>query len=124
MSGRANFNAPISDTMALRVAVHESHDGYVDFQNPTRYTVAAAGSWLSGGRWKRWRTSSPSTTTCLPRAAPRHNAQNQTAARVRFAGQLSSKNLSWNVSYEKFADRYPSMDLMQIARAGQKLVGP
>ncbi|MFO1264908.1 MAG: TonB-dependent receptor plug domain-containing protein [Rhodoferax sp.] len=120
MSGRANFNAPISDTMALRVAlVHESHDGYVDFQNPTRYTVAQQqAAFLAGGG--KMADFQPINYNLFTQGGPKYNAQNQTAARVSLLVK-PSKNLSWNVSYEKFADRgTPSMDLMQVPRAGQK----
>jgi len=120
LSTRANFNAPISDTMALRVAlVHESHDGYVDFQNPTRYSVAQQQSaFLAGGG--KITDFQPINYNLFTQGGPKYNSQNQSAARVSLLVKPSS-SLSWNVSYEKFADRgTPSMDLMQVPRAGQK----
>jgi iron complex outermembrane receptor protein len=41
LGARGAFNIPISDTMALRVAVvHEQHDGYVAYQQPSLPTLA------------------------------------------------------------------------------------
>ena len=104
LSTRANFNAPISDTMALRVAlVHESHDGYVDFQNPTRYSVAQQQSaFLAGGG--KIVDFQPINYNLFTQGGPKYNSQNQSAARVSLLVKPSN-SLSWNVSYEKFADR-------------------
>lgn len=121
LSSRANFNAPISDTMALRVAlVHESHDGYVDYQNPTRYTVAQQqAAFLAGGG--KAADFQPINYNNFVQGGAKYNAQDQSAARVSLLFK-PSKDMSWNVSYEKFRDRgTPSMDLMQTPREGQKL---
>lgn len=121
LGARANFNAPISDTVALRVAlVHESHDGYVDYQNPTRYSVAQQQSaFLAGGG--KIADFQPINYNNFVQNGPKYNAQDQSAARVSLLVK-PSKDLSWNVSYEKFKDRgTPSMDLMQTPRDGQKL---
>ncbi len=121
LGSRANFNAPISDTMALRVAlVHESHDGYVDYQNPTRYSVAQQQSaFLAGGG--KIADFQPINYNNFVQGGQKYNAQDQSAARVSLLVK-PSKDLSWNVSYEKFRDRgTPSMDLMQTPREGQKL---
>ncbi len=121
IGGRANFNVPLGETAAMRVAVvHESHDGYVDFQAPTRYTVAQQqAAYLAGGGTLA--TFQPINYNLFTQGGQKYNAQNQSAARVSFLFKPSNA-LSWNISYEKFADRgTPSMDLMQVPRAGQSL---
>ena len=121
LGSRANFNAPISDTMALRVAlVHESHDGYVDYQNPTRYSIAQQQTaFLAGGG--KIADFQPINYNNFVQGGQKYNAQDQSAARISLLVK-PSQNLSWNVSYEKFRDRgTPSMDLMQTPREGQKL---
>lgn len=121
LSTRANFNAPISDTVAMRVAVvHEEHDGYVDFQNPTRYTVdQQRTAFLAGGG--KAADFQPINYNLFTQGGPKYNSQNQSAARISLLVK-PSKDLSWNVSYEKFMDRgTPNMDLMQVPRPGQKL---
>ena len=121
LGSRANFNAPISDTMALRVAlVHESHDGYVDYQNPTRYSIAQQQSaFLAGGG--KIADFQPINYNNFVQGGQKYNAQDQSAARISLLVK-PSQNLTWNVSYEKFRDRgTPSMDLMQTPRDGQKL---
>ncbi|MEO7107019.1 MAG: TonB-dependent receptor [Rhodoferax sp.] len=121
ISARANFNVPLSDTSAMRVAiVHESHDGYVDFQNPTRYSVAQQqAAYIAGGGTMA--TFQPINYNLFTQGGQKYNAQDQSAARVSFLFKPSNA-LSWNVSYEKFIDRgTPNMDLMQTPRAGQDL---
>ena len=121
LGSRANFNAPISNTMALRVAlVHESHDGYVDYQNPTRYSVAQQQSAFLAGGGKIADFQSINYNNFV-QGGQKYNAQDQSAARVSLLVKPST-DFSWNVSYEKFRDRgTPSMDLMQTPREGQKL---
>ncbi len=119
ISGRANFNVPLGETAAMRVAVvHEAHDGYVEFQAPTRYTVAQQqAAYLAGGGTLA--TFQPINYNLFTQGGQKYNAQDQSAARVSFLFKPSNA-LSWNISYEKFADRgTPSMDLMQVPRAGQ-----
>ncbi len=121
LGARANFNVPISDTVAMRVAVvHEGHDGYVDFQSPTHYTVAQQqAAYVAGGG--NLAAFQPINYNLFVQGGQKYNAQNQSAARISFLVK-PSKELSWNISYEKFLDRgTPSMDLMQVPRAGQKL---
>ena len=118
---RANLNVPLSDTVAMRVAVvHESHDGYVDFQAPIRYSVAQQQvAYLAGGGTLA--AFQPINYNLFTQGGQKYSAQNQSAARVSFLFKPSDA-LSWNISYEKFADRgTPSMDLMQVPRAGESL---
>ncbi len=119
ISERANFNVPLGETAAMRVAVvHEAHDGYVDFQSPTRYSVAQQqAAYIAGGGTLA--TFVPINYNLFTQGGQKYNAQDQSAARISFLFKPSNA-LSWNISYEKFIDRgTPSMDLMQVPRAGQ-----
>ena len=118
---RGSFNVPVSDTVALRFAfAKEQHDGYVDFQSPTRYTIAQQqAAYIAGGGTLA--TFQPINYNLFVQGGPKYNSQNQTAARISLLVKPSSA-LTWNISYEKFMDRgTPSMDLMQNPRPGQKL---
>ena len=83
ISSRANFNVPLSDTAAMRVAiVHEAHDGYVDFQSPTRYSVAQQqAAYLAGGGTMD--TFQPINYNLFTQGGQKYNAQDQSAARSR-----------------------------------------
>lgn len=119
---RAAVNLPISSTFAMRVAaVHQQHDGYVNYQNPIgqipsvdqqRVTYLA-----SGGDPAAFQPINPND---FVHGGKKYNAQDQSAARVS-ARWKPSDNFLWDVSYEYFTDRgTPSMNLMQQPRAGQK----
>lgn len=118
---RATVNLPISSTFAMRVAVaHEEHDGYVDYQNPSKQLPSVAqqqAAYLaSGGTLATFQPINPSDYVT---AGDKYNAQDQTAARVSALWQPSDA-FKWNLSYEYFRDRgTPSMSLMQQPRAGQ-----
>lgn len=118
---RGHFNVPLSDTMAIRFAfAHEQHDGYVKYQNPTRYTVAEQqAAWLAAdpaNTLAQWR---PINYNLFVQGGPRYNAQNQTGVRVSLNWHPSSA-LNWDLSYERFQDRgTPSMNLNQVPRPGQ-----
>ncbi|MBI5716142.1 MAG: TonB-dependent receptor [Burkholderiales bacterium] len=117
---RATFNVPISSTVALRLAyAHEQHDGYVDYQNPTRYTLAQQqAAWAaSGGAAADFR---PINYNLFVQGGPKYSAQDQTAVRLSLLVKPSA-TLSWDVSYERFQDRGTlPMSLMQTPREGQK----
>ena len=118
---RGAFNVPLNDTAAIRFAfAKEQHDGFVDFQSPTRYTVAQQqAAYVAGGGTLA--TFQPINYNLFVQGGPKYNAQDQSAARVSLLLKPSSA-LTWNVSYEKFMDRgTPNMDLMQNPRPGEKL---
>ncbi len=118
---RGSFNVPISDTVAMRFAfAKEQHDGYVDFQTPTRYTVPQQQTaYVAGGGTLA--TFQPINYNDFVTGGQKYNAQNQSAARVSLAWK-PMPGMSWNISYEKFPDRgTPNMDLMQNPRPGQNL---
>ncbi len=113
-------NIPLSDTAAMRVAfIHEQHDGYVDYQKPTQYTLAqqqAAYSASNGGSLVGFQ---PINYNLFVTGGPKYNAQDQTAARLSFLWKPTSQ-FRWDLSLEQFADRgTPAMSLMQTPRAGQ-----
>ena len=118
---RGHFNVPLSDEFAIRFAfAHEQHDGYVNYQNPTRYTVAQQqAAWLAAdpaNTLAQWR---PINYNLFVQGGPKYNAQNQTGVRVSALWRPIS-GLSWDLSYERFQDRgTPSMNLNQVPRAGQ-----
>ena len=118
---RAAVNLPISSTFAMRVAaVHEQHDGYVDYQNPVGQipTLAQqqANYLASGGDPAAFR---PIDTNLFVQKGPKYNSQDQSAARVS-ARWRPGDNFLWDLSYEYFKDRgTPGMNLMQHPRAGQ-----
>ncbi|SHN24705.1 iron complex outermembrane recepter protein [Duganella sacchari] len=127
LGARGAFNIPINDTMALRVAVvHEQHDGYVAYQQPSLPTLAqqhaAADPVIAA-----WNTAHPGNPigfqplnqNLYVQGGPKYNAQDQSAARLSFLWQPSA-NLKWNISYEHYADRgTPNMNLLQQQRPGQ-----
>jgi iron complex outermembrane receptor protein len=119
---RGHFNVPLASDLAIRFAfAHEQHDGYVDYQNPTRYTAAQQqAAWLAAdpaNTLAQWR---PINYNLFVQGGPKYSAQDQTGARVSLHWQ-PSKVLSWDVSYERFQDRgTPSMSVVQTPRAGQK----
>ena len=127
LGARGAFNIPINDTMALRVAVvHEQHDGYVAYQQPSLPTLAqqhaAADPVIAA-----WNTAHPGNPigfqplnqNLYVQGGPKYNAQDQSAARLSFLWQPSA-NLKWNISYEHYVDRgTPNMNLLQQQRPGQ-----
>ncbi|CAH0282226.1 Pesticin receptor [Massilia sp. Bi118] len=116
---RGAFNIPLGETAALRIAaVHEQHDGYVDYQafNVPSLADQRAAWKASGGADAAFQPINPNL---FVRTGPKYSAQDQTAARISFLWQPSSQ-LRWNIAYERFTDRgTPSMNLMQTPRAGQ-----
>ncbi len=118
---RGHFNVPLGDSMAIRFAyAHEQHDGYVKYQNPTRYTVAQQqAAWLAAdpaNTLAQWR---PINYNLFVQGGPQYNAQNQTGLRVSLNVHPSSV-LNWDISFERFQDRgTPSMNLNQVPRDGQ-----
>ncbi|TCV97747.1 iron complex outermembrane receptor protein [Luteibacter rhizovicinus] len=124
IGSRAAFNLPISNTFAMRVAVvHEQHDGYVDYQNPSSQLPTVAqqqqaylASSASGGTLANFKPIDPGQYV---QRGDKYNAQDQSAARVSALWQPSD-SFKWNLSYEYFVDRgTPSMSLMQTPRQGQ-----
>ena len=119
---RGHFNVPLGDTMAIRFAfAHEQHDGYVKYQNPTRYTVAQQqAAWLAAdpaNTLAQWR---PINYNLFVQGGPKYNSQNQTGLRVSLNVHPSNV-LNWDISYERFQDRgTPSMNLNQVPRPGQE----
>jgi len=116
---RGAFNIPLGETAALRIAaVHEQHDGYVDYQAFTAPSLASQrAAWAaSGGAASAFQPINPNL---FVRTGPKYSAQDQTAARISFLWQPSSA-LRWNIAYERFSDRgTPSINLMQNPRPGQ-----
>ncbi|WP_250633651.1 TonB-dependent receptor [Pinirhizobacter soli] len=118
---RAAFNLPISDTFAMRVAVvHQQHDGYVDYQNPSSELPTVAQQQqaylASGGTPANFKPIDPSQYV---QGGDKYNSQDQSAARVSALWQPSD-SFKWNLSYEYFTDRgTPNLSLMQTPRQGQ-----
>jgi iron complex outermembrane receptor protein len=118
---RAAVNLPVSSTFAMRVAaVHEQHDGYVDYQNPVGQIPSVdqqrANYLAAGGDPAAFQ---PINTNLFVQKGKKYDAQDQSAARVSARWQPSDSFL-WDLSYEYFADRgTPSMNLMQHPRPGQ-----
>ena len=118
---RAAFNLPISDTFAMRVAVvHQQHDGYVDYQNPSSELPTVAQQQqaylASGGALTNFKPIDPSQYV---QGGDKYNSQDQSAARVSALWQPSD-SFKWNLSYEYFRDRgTPNLSLMQTPRQGQ-----
>ncbi len=122
LATRGHFNVPLGDELALRFAfAHEQRDGYVDYQNPTRYTVAQQqAAWLAAAPTNTLAQWKPINYNLFVQGGPKYNAQNQTAARISMTWKPVNE-LSWALSYERFQDRgTPSMNLNQVPRAGQK----
>ncbi|WP_199098599.1 TonB-dependent receptor [Dyella sp. ASV21] len=121
IGARAAFNLPISSTFAMRVAVvHEQHDGYVDYQNPSSELPSVAqqqATYLaSGGDPAKFQ---PINADQFIHGGQKYSAQDQSAARVSALWQPSD-SFKWNLSYEYFVDRgTPNLSLMQTPRAGQ-----
>ncbi|WP_426107046.1 TonB-dependent receptor [Massilia sp. TSP1-1-2] len=117
---RAAFNMPLGETAALRIgAVHEQHDGYVDYQRFVAPSLASqqAAFAAAGGAPAAFR---PINGNQFAVGNQKYSAQNQTAFRASLLWHLTPQ-LKWNVSYEKFADRgTPNANLMQQPRAGEK----
>ncbi len=116
---RAAFNIPLGETAALRIgAVHEQHDGYVDYQRfkaPSQESQLAAFI-AAGGEAAAFRPINPNMFAI---GNQKYSAQNQTAFRASLLWHLTPQ-LKWNVAYERFADRgTPSANLMQQPRAGE-----
>jgi len=125
LGARAAFNLPISNTFAMRVAVvHEQHDGYVDYQNPSTELPSVAqqqqaylASPASGGTLANFKPIDPSQYV---QGGKKYNSQDQSAARVSALWQPSD-TFKWNLSYEYFLDRgTPDLSLMQTPRQGQE----
>ncbi|MGV7210845.1 TonB-dependent receptor [Oxalobacteraceae bacterium A2-2] len=127
LGARGAVNLPISDTMAMRVAVvHEQHDGYVDYQQPNLPTLAqqqaAAAPVIAA--WNKAHPNNPIAFQPLNqnlyiRNGQKYNAQDQSAARLSFLWQPSAQ-FKWNIAYEHYIDRgTPSMNLLQQQRPGQ-----
>ena len=125
---RGAFNIPVSDTVALRFAfAHEQHDGYVDFQaapTPSLASQQAAAAPVIAA----WNAANPANPMAFQplnqnlfaQGGKKYSAQDQTAARLSLLWKPSNA-LSWNLSYEQFADRgTPGMNLMQDPRPGQE----
>ncbi len=117
---RAAFNIPLGATAALRIgAVHEQHDGYVDYQKFKAPSLAdqRAAFVADGGDLAAFR---PINGNLFAVGNQKYSAQNQTAFRASLLWHITPQ-LKWNVAYEKFADRgTPSANLMQQPRAGEK----
>ncbi|PZP28726.1 MAG: TonB-dependent receptor [Roseateles depolymerans] len=119
---RGHFNLPLAKDMAVRFAfAHEQHDGYVDYQNPVRYTVAQQqAAWLAASSSNTLAQWKPINYNLFVQGGQKYSAQDQTGARVSFAWQPTPE-LRWDISYERFQDRgTPSMALVQRPREGQK----
>lgn len=124
---RGAFNIPVSDTVALRIAaVHEQHDGYVNYQTPPNISLADQHA-LADPVVAAWNKANPTNPIAFQpidnsrfvQGGPKYGAQDQSAVRISALYQPSSQ-LKWNVSFEKFIDRgTPNMNLMQSPRAGQ-----
>ena len=118
---RAAVNLPISSTFAMRVAaVHEQHDGYVDYQNPIGQIPSVdqqrVNYLASGGDPAAFQPIDPND---FVHGGKKYNSQDQSAARVS-ARWRPSDSFLWDLSYEYFTDRgTPDMNLMQHPRAGQ-----
>ncbi|NHZ81055.1 TonB-dependent receptor plug domain-containing protein [Massilia sp. CCM 8695] len=118
---RGAVNIPLSDSAALRIsAVHEQHDGYIDYQKLPAIPLAdqRAAFKAGGGKDADFRPINPNLFVA---GGPKYGSQDQTAVRLALLWNIAP-SLKWNVSYEKFADRgTPSMNLLQNPRAGTDL---
>lgn len=116
---RGALNAPLGETAAIRMAfVHEQHDGYVDYQAAPHLSIASqqAAFVAGGGTLASFQPINPNLFT---QGGPKYNSQDQSAARLSLLWK-PSKDLTWNISYEKFLDRgTPDMNLMEDPRPGQ-----
>lgn len=127
LGARGAVNIPLSDTMAMRVAVvHEQHNGYVDYQRAPDVSLAAQHA-AADPVIAAWNKAHPGNPIGFQPINPnlfvsngqKYSAQDQSAARLSFLWQPSS-DLKWNIAYEHYMDRgTPSMNLMQTPRAGQ-----
>ena len=125
---RGAFNVPLGDTVALRFAfAHEQHDGYVDYQRPPTPSLASQQA-AAAPVIAAWNAANPANpmafqplnSNLFAQGGKKYNAQDQTAARLSLLWKPSNA-LSWNLSYEQFADRgTPNMNLMQDPRPGQE----
>ena len=118
LGARGAVNVPLSDTAALRVAfVHEQHDGYVDYQNPTIPSLASQrAAFIAGGGNPA--AFQPLNPNLFVTSGPKYSAQDQSALRLSLLWKPTPA-MTWNIAYEKFADRgTPSMNLLQTPRAG------
>jgi iron complex outermembrane recepter protein len=118
---RGHFNVPLGEELAIRFAfAHDQHDGYVKYQNPTRYTVAEQqAAWLAADPANTLADWRPINYNLFVQGGPRYNAQNQTGARVSLVWHPSAA-MTWDLSYERFQDRgTPSMNINQVPREGQ-----
>jgi iron complex outermembrane receptor protein len=118
---RATVNLPISSTFAMRVAIaQEQHDGYVNYQNPSKQLPSIAQqqtAYLASGGTLA--TFQPINASDYVTGGDKYNAQDQSAARVSALWKPNDA-FTWNLSYEYFRDRgTPGMSLMQQPRAGQ-----
>jgi iron complex outermembrane recepter protein len=119
---RVALNLPISSTFAMRVAaVHEQHDGYVNYQNPASEIPSVpqqqANYLASGGNIANFQ---PINLNQYVQTGKKYNAQDQSAVRVSALWQPTD-TFKWNLSYEYFLDRgTPDLSLMQNPRPGQQ----
>ncbi|GAA0768986.1 TonB-dependent receptor [Ideonella azotifigens] len=124
---RGAMNLPLSDDMALRVAlVHEQHDGFVAYQRAPQLSLASQQA-AAAPVIDAWNTAHPANPIAFQplnpnifvQGGPRYSAQDQTAGRLSLLWK-PSEALSIDLSYEKFLDRgTPSMNLMQTPREGE-----
>ncbi|UOD27242.1 TonB-dependent receptor [Massilia violaceinigra] len=118
---RGAFNIPLGETAALRIAaVHEQHEGYIDYQKLPSIPLAdqRAAFKAGGGKDSDFRAINPNLFIAN---GPQYGAQDQTAVRLSLLWNIVP-DVKWNVSYEKYADRgTPSMNLLQTPRAGTDL---
>jgi len=123
---RGAFNIPVSDTVALRIAaVHEQHDGYVNYQSPPNISLAdqhaaadpAIAAW-NAAHPKAPIAFQPLNPNLFVQGGPKYGAQDQSAVRISALYQPSAQ-LKWNIAFEKFIDRgTPNMNLLQNPRPG------
>lgn len=118
LGARGAFNVPLGDSAALRIAfVHEQHDGYVDYQKlPISSLESQRAAFVaSGGNPAAFQPINPNLFVT---SGPKYSAQDQSALRLSLLWKPVPA-MSWNIAYEKFADRgTPSMNLLQTPRAG------
>ncbi len=121
LGARGSLNVPLGETAALRIAfVHEQHDGYVDFQKLPVIPLASqrAAFLAGGGNPASFQAINPNLFVT---AGNKYSSQDQSALRLSLLWKPAPA-LTWNIAYEKFADRgTPSMNLLQTARAGQDM---
>jgi iron complex outermembrane receptor protein len=127
IGARGAFNIPLSNTMAMRVAVvHEQHDGYVDYQAPVIPSLAAQQA-AAAPAIAAWNAAhplypigfKPINENNYIRNGQKYNAQDQSAVRLSFLWQPSA-DLKWNIAYEHYVDRgTPNINLLQQQRPGQ-----